>query len=146
MMSERVGRECVIGSDAKRAFIVVGGGPGGLTSAYELTKLGFQPTVLEKLDDVGGLARTAYFKGFRFDLGGHRFYTKVAEVDKLWHEVLGDDFIRRPRLSRIYYNGTFFHYPLRPLNALTGLGILPSVLAVLSYLRRQLFPALRQGS
>src|SRR5439155_610476 len=98
------------------------------------------------LADVGGLARTAYFKGFRFDLGGHRFYTKVAEVDKLWHEVLGDDFIRRPRLSRIYYNGRFFYYPLRPLNALTNLGIVPSVLAILSYLRWRLFPYPREDS
>jgi protoporphyrinogen oxidase len=133
-------------SDPERAFIVIGGGPGGLTAAYELTKLGFRPTVLEKLDDVGGLARTASFKGFRFDLGGHRFYTKVAEIDKLWREVLGHDFIRRPRLSRIYYNGRFFHYPLRPLNALVGLGIVPSLLAVLSYLRWQLFPAPREDS
>jgi len=145
-MGEPAERKRGIGSDARRAFVVIGGGPGGLTSAYELTKLGFQPTVVEKLDDVGGLARTAYFKGFRFDLGGHRFYTKVAEVDKRWREVLGEDFIRRPRLSRIYYNGRFFHYPLRPLNALTNLGIVPSMLAVLSYLRWQLFPHPREDS
>lgn len=134
------------GGDAERAFLVVGGGPGGLTAAYELTQLGFRPTVLEKLDDVGGLARTASFKGFRFDLGGHRFYTKVAEIDKLWREVLGTDFIRRPRLSRIYYNGKFFHYPLRPLNAVAGLGIGPSILAVLSYLRWQVFPSPHEDS
>src|SRR5947199_10318720 len=97
MMSERSSRERVTGSDARR-FIVVGGGPGGLTSAYELTKLGFHPTVLEKLDDVGGLARPAHFKGFRFDLGGHRFYTAVAEVDKLRHEVIEDCFRRGRRL------------------------------------------------
>jgi protoporphyrinogen oxidase len=132
--------------DPERAFIVIGGGPGGLTAAYELTKLGFRPTVLEKLDDVGGLARTASFKGFRFDLGGHRFYTKVPEIDKLWREVLGADFLRRPRLSRIYYNGRFFHYPLRPVNALMGLGVVASALAVLSYLRWQLFPSPREDS
>jgi protoporphyrinogen oxidase len=134
------------GTDAERSFLIVGGGPGGLTAAYELTRLGFRPTVLEKLDDVGGLARTASFKGFRFDLGGHRFYTKVAEIDKLWRELLGQDFIRRPRLSRIYYNGKFFHYPLRPLNAVVGLGIGRSVLAVLSYFRWQLFPSPREDS
>jgi protoporphyrinogen oxidase len=131
-------------TDAERAFIVIGGGPGGLTAAYELTRLGFQPTVLETLDDVGGLARTASFKGFRFDLGGHRFYTKVAEVDKLWREVLGDDFVRRRRLSRIHYNGRFFLYPLRPLNALAGLGLGPSMAAVLSFLRWQLLPYPRE--
>jgi protoporphyrinogen oxidase len=133
------------GSD-DRTFIVIGGGPGGLTAGYELTKLGFRPTVLEKLDDVGGLARTASFKGFRFDMGGHRFFTKVAEVDKLWHEVLPEDFVRRSRLSRIYYNGRFFHYPLRPLDALAGLGLTASVLAVLSYLRWQLFPFRREDT
>jgi protoporphyrinogen oxidase len=133
-------------TDAERAFIVIGGGPGGLTAAYELTRLGLRPTVLEKLDDVGGLARTACFKGFRFDLGGHRFYTKVAEVDKLWREVLGDDFLRRPRLSRIHYNGRFFHYPLRPLTALAGLGVGPSIAAVLSFLRWQLFPYPREDT
>src|SRR4029453_1288058 len=133
------------GSD-DRTVIVIGGGPGGLTAGYELTRPGFRHTVLEKLDDVGGLARTASFKGFRFDLGGHRFYTKVAEVDKLWREVLGHDFIRRSRLSRIYYNGRFFHYPLRPFNALVGLGIGRSILAVLSYLRWQLFPSPREDS
>src|SRR4029450_1636099 len=104
-------------------------GTGGLTAAYELTRLGIRPTVLEKLDDVGGLARTASFKGFRFDLGGHRFYTKVAEVDKLWHEVLPEDFVRRSRLSRIYYNGRFFHYPLRPLHALARLSLTATALA-----------------
>jgi protoporphyrinogen oxidase len=129
-----------------RRFVVIGGGPAGLTAAYELTKLGFPTIVVEKLDTVGGLARTANYKGFRFDIGGHRFFTKIPEVDKMWREVLPNDFLRRPRLSRIYYEGRFFHYPLRPLNALAGLGLLQSLLVVLSYLRWQLFPYRREDT
>jgi protoporphyrinogen oxidase len=125
---------------AERQFVVVGGGPAGLTAAYELTKFGHRPIVFEKLDTVGGLARTANYKGFHFDMGGHRFFTKVPEVQKMWHEVLGDELLRRPRLSRIYYRGKFFNYPLKPFNALGGLGLLQSILVVLSYLRWQLFP------
>ncbi len=87
-----------------RRFVVIGAGPAGLTAAYELTKLGLRPIVLEKERVVGGLARTENYNGFYFDMGGHRFFTKVEEVKKMWHEVLGDDFLRRPRLSRIYYN------------------------------------------
>jgi protoporphyrinogen oxidase len=109
-----------------------------------LTKLNVAPVVVEKGSVVGGLARTEGYKGYRFDLGGHRFFTKSEEVKKLWHEVLGDDFLKRPRLSRIYYNGTFFFYPLKPLNALLGLGLWQSVLVVFSYLRWQLFPYRRE--
>jgi protoporphyrinogen oxidase len=89
---------------------------------------------------VGGLARTASFHGFRFDMGGHRFFTKDAQVQALWEELLGGDFLRRPRLSRIYYNRRFFHYPLRPLNALAGLGPLESLRVLASYVRWQLWP------
>src|SRR4029450_9175035 len=77
----------------ERPFVVVGGGPAGLTAAYELTKFGHRPLVFEKLDTVGGLARTANYKGFHFDMGGHRFFTKVPEVQKMWQEVLPDDFL-----------------------------------------------------
>jgi len=125
---------------AGRKFVVIGAGPAGLTAAYELTKLDVQPMVLEKGPMVGGLARTESYKGFHFDMGGHRFFTKVEEVKKMWHEVLGQEFLRRPRLSRIYYNEKFFHYPLKPFNALVGLGFLESICIVLSYLRWQLFP------
>ena len=125
---------------AGRKFVVIGAGPAGLTAAYELTKLDVQPMVLEKGPMVGGLARTESYKGFHFDMGGHRFFTKVEEVKKMWHEVLGQEFLRRPRLSRIYYNEKFFHYPLKPFNALVGLGFFESICIVLSYLRWQLFP------
>jgi protoporphyrinogen oxidase len=120
--------------------VVIGAGPAGLTAAYELTKLGEQPIVLEKNHIVGGLASTETYKGFYFDMGGHRFFTKVEEIRKMWREVLGDDLIRRPRLSRIYYRRRFFFYPLKPLNALAGLGFWESVAIALSYLRWQLFP------
>jgi protoporphyrinogen oxidase len=120
--------------------IVVGGGPAGLTAAYELTKKGFRPRIIEKAHLVGGLARTESYKGFRFDMGGHRFFSKSREVNDLWQEILGSEFLKRPRLSRIYYRRKFFYYPLRPLNALWQLGLLESVLIVLSYLYAQLFP------
>lgn len=133
-------------STSDKKIVVIGGGPGGLTAAYELTKFSQRPVVLEKGDKVGGLARTESYKGFYFDMGGHRFFTKVTEVKRMWHEVLKDDFLRRPRLSRIYYNRRFFHYPLKPLNALLNLGIGQSLLVVLSYLKWQIFPYPREDT
>lgn len=120
--------------------VVIGGGPSGLTAAYELMKLDVPSVVIEKRDIVGGLARTEQYKGFHFDMGGHRFFTKSAPVTQMWHEVLAREFIRRPRLSRIYYKKRFFYYPLKPLNALRGLGLWEAVLNVLSYFYWQLFP------
>src|SRR5215467_1636111 len=127
-------------ADRERRPIVIGAGPAGLTAAYELTRFNLRPTVLEKSDAVGGLARTENYKGFHFDLGGHRFFSKVDEVTKLWHEVLGEDFVRRPRLSRIYYQRKFFYYPLRPLNAMLGLGLWQGLRIVLSYVKWRLLP------
>lgn len=127
-------------------FVVIGAGPSGLTAAYELTKLGHTPLVIEQQDLVGGLASTAQYRGYYFDMGGHRFFTKVDEVKKMWHEVLKDHFLRRPRLSRIYYNGKFFYYPLRPLNALKGLGLWEGFLILFSYLKWQLFPYRREDT
>lgn len=120
--------------------VIIGGGPAGLTAAHELTRVNLRTTVLEKEDKVGGLARTEQYKGFYFDMGGHRFFTKVKEVKQMWHEILGAEFLRRPRLSRIYYKKKFFYYPLKPLNALIGLGCIESALIFLSYLRWHLFP------
>jgi protoporphyrinogen oxidase len=130
----------------EKQVVVIGGGPAGLTAARELTKAGLRPLVIEKRASVGGLARTEAFKGFRFDMGGHRFFTKVEEVKKTWHEVLGDNLLPRPRLSRIYYNRRFFYYPLRPLDALWKLGPWLAVTIVLSYLRWQLFPHPREDT
>lgn len=123
-----------------RQFVIIGGGPAGLTAAYELTRHGYRPTVFEKLDRVGGIARTENYKGYYFDMGGHRFFTKSKEANQMWHEVLGDEFLKRPRLSRIYYDTKFFHYPLKPMNALLGLGLWHSFLIITSYLRWHLFP------
>lgn len=83
--------------------VIIGAGPAGLTAAYELVKQGIKPIVLEKGDKVGGISRTETYKGYHFDIGGHRFFTKVGEVHQLWQEVLKDEFIKVPRLSRIYY-------------------------------------------
>ncbi|MBD2326917.1 FAD-dependent oxidoreductase [Alkalinema sp. FACHB-956] len=115
--------------------VVIGAGPAGLTAAYELVKNGVKPLVLERSDQVGGIARTEVYKGYRFDIGGHRFFTKVDVVNQLWQEVMGDEFIKVPRLSRIYYNGDFFNYPLELLDTLGNLGIRESAKILLSYLK-----------
>ena len=97
--------------------VIIGAGPAGLTAGVELSKLGFSSVIFEADDCVGGLARTVDYKGYRFDIGGHRFFTKVDFVEDFWREIMGDDFLARPRLSRIYYRGRFFDYPIRPANA-----------------------------
>lgn len=127
---------------SERNVVVVGAGPAGLTAAYELSKHGVPTTVIEK-DPVmvGGISRTVNYKGFRFDIGGHRFFTKSEEVNKIWHEILTDQFITRPRLSRIYYDNKFFHYPLRPFEALFKVGPIETTHCVLSYLWARLFPS-----
>ncbi|MGD2294568.1 MAG: NAD(P)/FAD-dependent oxidoreductase [Candidatus Aminicenantes bacterium] len=121
-------------------IITLGAGPAGLTAAYLAGKEGFKPTVFEKNDNVGGISRTVDYKDFLFDIGGHRFFTKYQEVETLWHEILGDEFLTRPRLSRIYYDHKFYYYPLKPLNALKNLGLDTSLLVVFSFIQSQLFP------
>ncbi|MFL6139053.1 MAG: NAD(P)/FAD-dependent oxidoreductase [Frankiaceae bacterium] len=121
--------------------VVIGAGPAGLTAAYELVRRGARPVVLEADDVVGGISRTVERDGWRFDIGGHRFFTKVDEVERLWHEILPDeDFLTRPRLSRIYYNGKLFDYPLRAGNALRGLGPIEAVRSVASYVAARVRP------
>ncbi|MGB5515857.1 MAG: NAD(P)/FAD-dependent oxidoreductase [Thermoanaerobaculia bacterium] len=120
--------------------IIIGAGPAGLTAANELLALGRSAEVYEKDAVVGGISRTAEYRGYRFDIGGHRFFTKIPAVQKLWEEVLGEDFLERPRLSRIYYNDRFFDYPLKPLNALRGLGPIEAGRVGLSYLWAQWAP------
>ena len=120
---------------------IIGAGPAGLTAAYLLTKAGKRVTVIEKDPRyVGGISRTVEHDGYRFDIGGHRFFSKSKEVVDLWNEILPDDFIQRPRMSRIYYDGAFYSYPLRAFEALGNLGIWRSTLCMASYLRWKLFP------
>lgn len=115
--------------------LIIGAGPAGLTAAYELTRLGRVARVLEQSRAIGGISRTASYRGNRFDIGGHRFFTKMPEVSQVWRELMGDDLLERERLSRILYNNKFFHYPLRPVNALLGLGVFESLRVMASYAR-----------
>ena len=116
------------------AVVIIGAGPAGLTAAYMLTKQGLTATILEADDIVGGISRTVERDGWRFDIGGHRFFTKVREVDDLWFEILGpDEFLQRPRMSRILYRGKLYDYPLKPINALRNLGLIEAVRCVGSY-------------
>jgi protoporphyrinogen oxidase len=121
------------------AFIV-GAGPAGLTAGYELAKHGLRPLIVEKGNQVGGISRTETYKGYRFDVGGHRFFTKVGEVDALWHEILGDAFIQTPRLSRIFYGGKFYPYPIKIVPTLLNLGPVESARILGSYLKAHLSP------
>jgi protoporphyrinogen oxidase len=113
--------------------VVVGAGPAGLAAAWELTRHGIAPLVLDRNTQVGGLARTIRRDGYGFDLGPHRFFTKNAEVLEMWRHFLGDDLLEVPRLTRIYYRGRFFNYPLKPLDALTKLGPITTARAIASY-------------
>jgi protoporphyrinogen oxidase len=125
----------------QRPVVIIGAGPAGLTAAYTLFRAGRKSIVLEKDQTVGGIARTVNYKDYHFDIGGHRFFTKAESVENIWKEVLGQELLRRSRLSRIYYNKKFFYYPLRPLNALLGLGVWNSLLIFFSYVTSQLFPS-----
>lgn len=124
-----------------RDVFVIGAGPAGLTAAYLLTKAGVPTNVIEADPTyVGGISRTVEYKGFLFDIGGHRFFSKSKEVVDLWHELLPDDFIDRPRLSRIYYDGKHYSYPLKAFEALGNLGVVESTMCVLSYAYKRAFP------
>ncbi|MDQ3520534.1 MAG: NAD(P)/FAD-dependent oxidoreductase [Gemmatimonadota bacterium] len=120
--------------------VVIGGGPAGLTAAYQLVKQGYSVTVLEGENILGGISQTAQYNGYRFDIGGHRFFTKIKPVEDLWHEILGDEFISVPRMSRIHYGGKYFDYPLKAANALSGLGLWNAFLIMLSYLKAHFRP------
>ncbi len=128
--------------------VIIGAGPAGLTAAYILAKrYGIRSTILESDNIVGGISRTVERDGWRFDIGGHRFFTKVKEVEALWHEILPDeDFMLRPRMSRIYYNGKYYDYPLKAFNALSNLGIWEAFLCVMSYARARISPPKDQST
>ncbi len=125
---------------AAAPVVIIGAGPAGLTAAYDLARRDRRAIVLEQDRVVGGLARTVEYKGFRFDIGGHRFFTKAKAVEELWRTILGADLLTRRRLSRIYYRKRFFDYPLRAGNALRGLGPLATLSIAGSYLYAQIKP------
>jgi protoporphyrinogen oxidase len=126
-------------------IVVIGAGPAGLTAAFQLEKDGVHSTILEGTDQVGGISRTVERDGWRFDIGGHRFFTKVQEVEDLWHEILPDeDFLLRPRMSRIFYKGKYYDYPIKAMNAFKNLGPIEAVRCVLSYIAAQIRPPKHQ--
>jgi protoporphyrinogen oxidase len=125
----------------QKKVAIIGAGPAGLTAAYLLGKANQQVVVFEKDPKyVGGISRTETYKGYSFDIGGHRFFSKSKEVEDFWTEILGDEMLERPRSSRIYYNKKFFSYPLVAFEALMKLGIWESFLCVMSYLQAKVFP------
>jgi protoporphyrinogen oxidase len=131
----------ILEKNVNKRVVIIGAGPAGLTSAYQLCKAGTAAVVLEKDKSLGGLSRTVEYKGYRFDIGGHRFFTKVKAVDDLWREVMPNgDFLRRQRLSRIYYNKKYFHYPLRVSSTLFKLGLTNTCLILGSYLKARWRP------
>ena len=134
-----------------RTALILGGGPAGLSAAYRLQALSRPgdeviPVVFEGNSRVGGIARTENKDGYRFDIGGHRFFTKVPEVQEMWEEVLGEEFLTRPRQSRIYYRGRFFDYPLKIGNALRNIGPYEAMRIMLSYGKWRVFPSKSEDS
>lgn len=120
---------------------IIGAGPAGLTASWKLSEGGADVTVFEAdTKYVGGIARTVEYKGFRFDIGGHRFFSKSQEVEALWEDLLGNDLLTRPRSSRIMYDGKFYAYPLKAQEAFFNLGVIETARCVASYAWAQLFP------
>jgi protoporphyrinogen oxidase/predicted dehydrogenase len=122
------------GGEGRLGTAILGAGPAGLTAAYVLARRGKPGIVFEADGTPGGIAKTVEFNGFRFDLGGHRFFTKLKPIDRLWERIMGDDFLTRPRQSRIFYNGKFFSYPLKAQDVVGRLGLWESMLCALSYI------------
>src|SRR6476619_6995366 len=125
----------------KTKVVCIGAGPAGLTASYLLSKRGIPVIVLEKDPEyVGGISRTVQYNGFHFEIGGHRFFSKSKEVEDLWTELLPNDMLNRPRSSRIFYNNSFFSYPLKAGEALWKLGFFESARCMLSYFKSRMFP------
>ena len=130
------------GAGEAPSVAVIGAGPAGLTAAYELSRIapGIRVATFEGSDEIGGISRTVVHDGYRVDIGGHRFFTKIGEVSDIWREILGDEFRRRPRKSRIFYRGKFYDYPLRIANALSNIGPYESARILLSYAKWKVQP------
>jgi protoporphyrinogen oxidase len=142
IQSKRYGRSAEVSpvedvESQSLGYAILGGGPAGLTGALALGAHGHKAVVFEAEGQVGGIAKTVEVDGYRFDLGGHRFFTKVGQIERLWADVLGDEFLTRPRLSRIYFAGKFFSYPLTSKDVVARLGLWESTLCVFSYLWAQ---------
>lgn len=141
MHENEIGNAADGGKEIAVDVAIIGAGPAGLTAGYLLTKAGKSVAVIEKDERyVGGISRTVEHEGYRFDIGGHRFFSKSQQVVDLWNEILPDDFIQRPRMSRIYYEGKFYSYPLRAFEALRNLGLWRSAMCMLSYAKAKVFP------
>jgi protoporphyrinogen oxidase len=122
----------------KEEVIIIGAGPAGLTAAYALVKRGVRPLLLEKAATIGGLARTETYRGYRFDIGGHRFFTKNEQIERLWKHILGKDFLKVSRLSRIHFDNRYINYPLNFFNVLSNLGFIEGALILMSYLKTRI--------
>jgi protoporphyrinogen oxidase len=120
--------------------VIIGAGPAGLAAGNEFIRQNIPPLLFERDNKVGGISRTEEYKGFFFDIGGHRFFTKNPAIEKLWGEMMGGDFLKVDRLSRIYYREKFFNYPLRAANALINLGPVESILILYSYCKASFLP------
>src|SRR3712207_4268427 len=127
-------------SVSSRPVAVLGGGPAGLTAGLILARRGVPVIIFEADEQVGGIAKTVVRDGYRFDLGGHRFFTKSDEVERLWHELLGDELLLRPRMSRIRWRGRFLDYPLRATDVVRKLGPVELTRALASYARTATAP------
>ena len=125
--------------NAAEQILIIGAGPAGLTAAWELAKHGRVGRIFESDHVVGGIARTVERDGYRFDIGGHRFFTKVRQIEQLWDEMLGEPMLLRPRMSRIYYGGKFYDYPLKAGNALKNMGLIRAATCMLSYFKARVF-------
>jgi protoporphyrinogen oxidase len=126
--------------EPRSSIVIVGAGPAGLTAAYESLKRNLHPTVVEMSGQVGGIARTELYRGYRFDIGGHRFFSHFEEIQKVWQEILENDFIKVSRSSRIYYKKRFYKYPLNLPNTIRNLGLWEGILILGSYLRAKTRP------
>src|SRR3984893_12264902 len=125
----------------EKKVAVIGAGPAGLTAAYILAKAGILVHVFEAVPVyVGGISRTESYKGYHFDIGGHRFFSKSKEVEDFWTEILGEEMLQRPRSSKIYYKKKYFRYPLVALDALKKLGWGQALLCLFSYAKAKIFP------
>lgn len=125
---------------SQKKVVILGAGPAGLAAALELVENGYGVTVIEREGSVGGISKTIQYKGYRFDVGGHRFFTKSKEVNDLWNKTLKQDFIKTPRLSRIYYNNKFFQYPIQLKDTFRNVGVTTSCLCFASYVKYKIFP------